>query len=114
MLGVMLVWKPVEGALSLAMLLTAFFIVEGLFQALASVACRESLRSTRGWMLASGIADLALAAVILLSWPMSAGCALGIIAGVNLITSGWAIAMAALAGRELANTAPSPMRPAKL
>jgi uncharacterized membrane protein HdeD (DUF308 family) len=58
-----------------------------------------------GWMLASGIADLALAAIILVSWPMSAGWALGIIAGVNLITSGWAIIMVAPAGHELANAA---------
>jgi uncharacterized membrane protein HdeD (DUF308 family) len=112
LVGVMLIWKPVEGALSLTMLLTAFFIVEGLFQATSSVAYRESMRSTWGWMLASGIADLALAAIILLSWPMSVGWALGIIAGVNLITSGWAIAMAGLAGREVASGAASPMTPA--
>jgi uncharacterized membrane protein HdeD (DUF308 family) len=110
--GVMLVWRPVEGALSLTMLLAAFFIAEGLFQAISSVAYRESMRSTWGWMLASGIADLALAAIILLSWPMSVGWALGIIAGVNLITSGWAIAMAALAGREVANGIASPVTPA--
>jgi uncharacterized membrane protein HdeD (DUF308 family) len=108
-LGVMLVWKPAEGALSLTAVLTAFFIAEGLFQAITSVAYRYSMRSTWGWMLASGFADLALAAVILAGWPMTAGWALGIIAGVNLITSGWAIAMAALAGREVANAiAPFP------
>ena len=112
-LGVMLVWKPVEGALSLTMLLTAFFIAEGLFQATTSVAYRGSIGSTWGWMLASGIADLALAAIILSTWPTSVIWALGIIAGVNLITSGWAIAMAALAGHEIANAAVAPMTPAQ-
>lgn len=98
--GCLLIWKPMEGALSLTVLLTAFFIVEGLFQTIASLAYRASIGSSWGWMLASGIADLVLAAIILFAWPMSAGWALGIIVGVNLITSGWAIAMAALAARE--------------
>jgi uncharacterized membrane protein HdeD (DUF308 family) len=108
LVGAMLIWKPVEGALSLTLLLTVFFIVEGIFQSIASVAYRKSHASTWGWMLASGIADLALATMILLGWPMTADWALGIIVGVNLITSGWAIAMAALEGREVAKAmAPS-------
>jgi len=107
-LGVILLWKPAQGAISLTMLLTAFFIAEGLYQATASVAYRDSMGSKWGWMLVSGIADLVLAAIILWSWPMSVGWALGIIAGVNLITSGWAIAMAALAGHEIASAAADP------
>ena len=101
--GAMLVWKPADGVISLTMLLTAFLIAEGIFQALSALAYRESMRSAWGWMLASGTADLVLAGMILWSWPASVGWALGIIAGVNLISSGWAIAMAALAGHEIAN-----------
>ena len=55
-----------------------------------------------GWMLISGVADLVLAAVIILGWPFTAVWALGLIVGVNLITSGWAIVMAAFAGRSFA------------
>jgi uncharacterized membrane protein HdeD (DUF308 family) len=55
-----------------------------------------------GWMLVSGISDLALAAIIILGWPMTAGWALGLLVGINLITSGWAIVMTALAGRNVA------------
>ena len=100
--GVLLVWKPVEGALSLTLLLTAFFIVEGVFQIVTSVAYREVMRGTWGWMLVSGIADLVLAAIIIMGWPTTAVWALGLIVGINLITSGWAIVMAALAGRSVA------------
>ena len=56
--------------------------------------------SAWGWMLLSGISDLALVAIIVLGWPLTAGWALGLIVGINLITSGWAIVMAALAGRS--------------
>ena len=101
--GALLIWKPAEGALSLTILLTAFFVVEGTFQSVTSIAYRDAMGSTWGWMLASGVADLLLAALIIFGWPTSASWALGLLVGINLITSGWAIAMAAFAGRDLAN-----------
>jgi uncharacterized membrane protein HdeD (DUF308 family) len=55
-----------------------------------------------GWLLISGIADLVLAAVIILGWPISAVWALGLLVGINLLTSGWALVMAAFAGRRAA------------
>src|SRR5271166_3517309 len=70
--GALLIWKPVEGALSLTLLLTAFFIVEGVFQIATSVAYREAEGSSWGWMLVSGIADLVLAAIIIAGWPTTA------------------------------------------
>jgi uncharacterized membrane protein HdeD (DUF308 family) len=100
--GVLLVWKPVEGALSLTIVLTAFFVVEGVFQIVTSIAYRDVMGGSWGWMLVSGISDLALAAIIILGWPMTAGWALGLLVGINLITSGWAIVMTALAGRNVA------------
>jgi uncharacterized membrane protein HdeD (DUF308 family) len=52
-------------------------------------------------MFASGLADLALAAIIIAGWPGSAAWTLGLIVGVNLVTSGWAIVMMALAARSV-------------
>jgi uncharacterized membrane protein HdeD (DUF308 family) len=51
-------------------------------------------------MLLSGVADLALAAIIILNWPVSAVWALGLIVGINLITSGWALVITAIEGRS--------------
>jgi uncharacterized membrane protein HdeD (DUF308 family) len=42
-----------------------------------------------------------LAGLIISGWPGTASWALGLIVGVNLITSGLAITMAALAGRSI-------------
>ena len=89
-------------------MLTAFFIVEGVFQIVTSIAYRDVIRGSWGWMLASGIADLALAAIIMLGWPMTAGWALGLLVGINLITSAWAIVMAAFAGRSVAQAILAP------
>ncbi|MGC1180521.1 MAG: HdeD family acid-resistance protein [Methyloceanibacter sp.] len=102
--GVLLLWHPAEGAVSLTLVLTAFFIVEGIFQIAASISYRAAFPESWGWMLASGIADLILAALIIMGWPNTAGWALGLIVGVNLITSGVAVIMVALAGRSVVKT----------
>jgi uncharacterized membrane protein HdeD (DUF308 family) len=86
------------------LVLIALFIVEGIFQIAASLSYREVFPDSWGWMLASGIADLILAALIIKGWPSTATWALGLIVGINLITSGLAITMVALAGRSLVRT----------
>ncbi len=103
-LGALLIWRPITGVLSLTIALTAFFIVEGVFQSVTSIAYHRAMPGAWGWMLASGIADLVLAAIIIMGLPFSAAWTLGLLAGVNLITSGVAISMAAFAGRDLAKS----------
>jgi uncharacterized membrane protein HdeD (DUF308 family) len=105
--GVLLLWHPTEGAVSLTLVLISLFIVEGLFQIVASLSYREVFPNSWGWMLASGIADLILAALIIKGWPSTAAWALGLIVGINLITSGLAVIMVALAGRSLVRTVAS-------
>ena len=100
-IGILLLWRPVEGALSLTILLTVLFFVEGVFQIATSIAYRHVVRDTWGWLLASGVADLALVAIIVLGWPMTASWSLGLLVGVNLITSGLAIIVVAFAGRRI-------------
>ena len=103
--GILLIWKPEEGTVSLTVVLTAFFIAEGAFQVVASFSYRDVLPDSWGWMLASGIADIVLAGLIIYFWPQSASWTLGLIVGVNLITTGLAILMTAIevskAGKSL-------------
>ena len=99
-LGVLLLWKPIEGAVTLTLALTAFFVAEGVFQIVTSIAYRKVIPSAWGWLLASGVADLILVAIIISGWPLSAAWTLGLIAGVNLLTSGVAIMMTAFAARD--------------
>jgi uncharacterized membrane protein HdeD (DUF308 family) len=108
--GVLLLWHPVEGVVSLTLVLIAFFIVEGIFQIAAAVRYRDALPDSWGWMVMSGIADLILAGLIISGWPGTASWALGLIVGVNLFTSGLAITMAALAGRGLVKSVASATR----
>jgi uncharacterized membrane protein HdeD (DUF308 family) len=104
LVGAALIWKPEEGVISLTAVLTAFFVVEGVFQAAAALTYREMIPHSWGWLLVSGIADLALAAVIISGWPGTVGWTLGLLAGISLLTSGWAIVMVALSLRSLAES----------
>lgn len=110
LVGVLLLWHPVEGAVSLTLVLIAFFIVEGVFQIAAAVQHRAAFPGSWGWLLTSGIADLALAAMMIWGWPSTAVWALGLIVGLNLITSGFAIVMVATAGRSMVRMAEHAMR----
>ena len=108
--GILLLWHPVEGAISLTLVLIAFFIAEGIFQIVGSISYREAFPDSWGWMLGSGIADLILAGLIIGGWPATAGWVLGLVVGVNLITSGIAIIMVAVTGRRLVRTAEKAFR----
>ncbi len=110
LVGILLLWHPVEGVVSLTLVLIAFFIVEGVFQIAGSIAYRNVFPESWGWMLVSGIADLVLAALIIAGWPGTAGWALGLIVGVNLITSGVAITMVAIQGRRVVHVAEKALR----
>ena len=99
--GVLLLWHPTEGVVSLTLVLVAFFITEGLFQIAAAFGYRSAFPDSWGWMLVSGVIDLVLAGLIIAGWPGSANWALGLIVGINLISSGLAIIMVATATRRV-------------
>lgn len=100
--GILLLLRPLTGALSLTLLLGAFFVLEGIASIMYAVEHRNQLTNRWGWMLASGIIDLVLAAIIILGLPGTAAWALGLLVGVNLLFGGAAMAGIALAARNTA------------
>jgi len=106
--GVLLIWRPAAGVLSLTLLLIGFFIAEGIVQIVAAFKYRSAIGNAWTWMLFSGIVDLVLAAIILMGWPGTAAWTLGLLVGINLFMSGLALVMTSLACRSLADAgAPS-------
>jgi uncharacterized membrane protein HdeD (DUF308 family) len=96
---VLLVW-PISGALSLTLLLSAFFIVEGVASIMYAVDHRNQLTGRWGWMLVSGIVDLILAGIIIVGLPGTAAWALGLLVGINMLFGGTALIGMALAARH--------------
>ena len=93
--GMLLLWHPIQGVATLTLVLVAFFVAEGVFQTAGAFAARAIFPDSWGWMLISGVIDLVLAGLIIAGWPGSAAWALGIIVGVNLLSSGVAVTMVA-------------------
>ena len=98
--GILLLWHPVAGAVSLTLVLVGFFLVEGIFQIAAAISYRDTFPNAWGWMAVSGVADLILVGIIISGWPGTATWALGLIVAVNLITSGLAIAVVGMTARN--------------
>lgn len=103
--GVLLLWHPVQGVVTLTLVLAAFFVAEGVFQIAAAFAGKGAFPESWGWMLFSGVVDLILAGLIVAGWPGSAAWALGVVVGVNLISSGVAITVVASTVRGFLHTA---------
>jgi uncharacterized membrane protein HdeD (DUF308 family) len=98
LLGLILIFHPLAGVLTLTMVLVAFFIIEGIASIVAAIEHRQHLRSW-GWVLFSGIIDLLLAYLIWQGWPSSAAWAIGLLVGINMLFLGLSLVMTALAAR---------------
>jgi len=103
-LGLILIFRPLAGVLTLTMVLIAFFILEGVTAIVLAVHHREHLRSW-GWVLFSGSVDLLLAFLIWDGWPSSADWAIGLLVGINMLFFGLSLVMTALAARLMGSQA---------
>lgn len=98
--GAVLLTSPLSGALSLTLLLIAFFIVEGAVSIMFALDHRRELSGQWGWMLVSGIVDLVLSAMILAGLPSTAVWAIGLLVGINMMFGGVALIAMALHARK--------------
>ena len=98
--GLLLLARPLGGALSLTLLLIAFFIVEGAVSIMFALDHKRELSGQWGWMLVSGIIDLALAMMIFAGLPSTAAWALGLLVGINMVFGGAAMIAMALHARK--------------
>ena len=108
LIGAYLVWRPLEGLVSLTLVLAFYFVMHGLGQIVTAFRHRTLLPQSWLWMLLSGIADVMLAVIIIAGWPGTVAWALGLIVGINLFLSGLALVMTAIACRSV-DPVPGPM-----
>ena len=101
--GLLLLVSPLQGALSLTLVLIAFFVVEGVASIMFALDHKRELTGQWGWMVFSGIVDLVLAAIILMGFPGTAAWALGLLVGINMIFGGWALVLLSLSARKAAS-----------
>jgi uncharacterized membrane protein HdeD (DUF308 family) len=98
-LGIVLALFPIQGAFTLTMLLTAYFIIHGA----GSFAFAFSIKADTGrWVLLilSGLIDLVLAGLVIAGWPSTGLWVLGLYVGINMLFTGFALIFAALGARS--------------
>ena len=99
--GIMLLLRPLSGVLSLTLVLIVFFVIEGVASMMFALEHKRELSGRWGWMLASGIIDLILAAIIFAGLPGTAAWAIGLVVGINMVFGGLALIAMALHAREI-------------
>lgn len=87
--GYILVTEPVQGSLTITMMLTLFFAVEGLAKIYFALMMRPL--SQWGWVFFSGMTALFLAIVVWVGWPQTGLWVLGLLIGVNMVFLGWSL-----------------------
>ena len=97
--GAVLLWSPLRGVLTLALVMAAYFFADGIASIMQAIEHRRDNTRSWGWLIVSGCVDLLLAALIITGWPGTAAWAIGLIVGIDLIFGGTALLMVALGAR---------------
>ena len=84
--GVFLLFNPLAGAVALTLMVGLIFMFQGAFEIFFAF----EVRPYGGWvgMLISGLASIVVAVAILAGWPGISVIVLGILLGINFITTG--------------------------
>lgn len=98
--GVILLWRPVEGAFSLTLVVGAYFLAEGVATIMYALEHRKELTGRWGWVLFGGVMDIIISGIIIAGLPGSALWAVGLLAGINLVFGGATLIGMALAARD--------------
>lgn len=97
-IGYLFIANPVAGAVTLTMLLTIFFALEGI----AKISLALMMRPLANWglILFSGVTALLFAVIIWIYWSESAHWLLGLFVGINMLFLGWSLARISLHHKE--------------
>ncbi|CAL9358558.1 hypothetical protein SUDANB6_00617 [Streptomyces sp. enrichment culture] len=96
--GVVIVLKPDEAAVALAMFAALLFLTAGLFRLVGSVVVRGP---QSGWTLLVGAFDLLLGILVLISWPSSSQYVIGTFFSLALLFDGLGLIATGFGGRRV-------------
>jgi uncharacterized membrane protein HdeD (DUF308 family) len=100
--GIILLARPVQGVLTLTIVVGAYFLAEGVATIMYALEHRRELSERWSWMLFSGVLDILIAGMIIAGLPGSAEWAVGLLVGINLLFGGASLIGMALAARKAA------------
>src|SRR5665213_290569 len=98
--GIILLARPVQGTLTLTIVVGAYFLAEGVTTIMYALEHRRELSERWSWLLVAGIVDIVIAGLIISGLPGSALWAVGLLVGINLLFGGASLIGMALAARK--------------
>jgi len=98
--GLVLLTRPMQGVLTLTIVVGAYFLAEGVTTIMYALEHRRELSERWSWMLLAGVLDILIAAMIIVGLPGSAEWAIGLLVGINLLFGGASLIGMALAARN--------------
>jgi uncharacterized membrane protein HdeD (DUF308 family) len=98
--GIILLARPVQGTLTLTIVVGAYFLAEGIATIMYALEHRRELSQRWSWLLVAGLMDILIAIIIVAGLPGSALWAIGLLVGINLMFGGASLIGMALAARN--------------
>src|SRR5882724_1012995 len=98
--GLILLARPVQGVLTLTIVVGAYFLAEGVTTIMYALEHRRELSGRWSWLLVAGLMDLLIAFIVIAGLPGSAEWVLGLLVGINLLFGGATLIGMALAARK--------------
>jgi uncharacterized membrane protein HdeD (DUF308 family) len=98
--GIILLAQPVQGTVTLTIVVGVYFLAEGVATVMYALAHRRELTDRWSWLLIAGIVDIVIAGIIISGLPGSALWAIGLLVGINLLFGGTTLIGMALAARN--------------
>ncbi|TAI66169.1 DUF308 domain-containing protein [Bradyrhizobium sp. Leo170] len=98
--GLILLARPMQGVLTLTIVVGAYFVAEGVATIMYALEHRRELTGRWSWLLIAGLMDILIAFIIVAGLPGSAEWALGLLVGLNLLFGGASLIGMALAAHS--------------
>jgi uncharacterized membrane protein HdeD (DUF308 family) len=98
--GLILLARPMQGVLTLTIVVGAYFLAEGVATIMYALEHRRELSERWSWLLIAGIVDVIISGIIIAGLPGSALWAVGLLVGINLLFGGASMIGMALAARD--------------
>ena len=95
--GVLLIADPALGAVTLTLVLAAFFIVTGVMRLIHAA---NSSIPHRFWPIINGLVSILLGVILWIHWPVSGLWFIGLAIAIELMLRGWTLVMLAFALRS--------------
>jgi uncharacterized membrane protein HdeD (DUF308 family) len=98
--GLLMIFRPMVGLLSMTMLIAIYFLVDGISEIIAAFKIKPD--QGWGWVLFNGIIAVLLGLMIWRQWPVSGQWAIGLLVGIHILMSGWTMVILGTGARRVA------------